>query len=102
MFDGFNKDGAGINFNHDHDVVVSCLGAVGKFTGLVSEDGVTGVVHLGEDVALLAAVKLWRSEVLQRDSFGLGGAHVLPGLVEMTLRCFNGFGVILIDVAWRE
>ena len=82
--------------------MIAGLGSVGKFSGLVSEDGVAGVVHLGEDVTLLAALELRRPENLQRDGFGLGGSHILLGLVEVTLRRFNGFGVILMHVAQSE
>ena len=82
--------------------MITCLGAVGEFSGLVSEDGVAGVVHLGEDVALLAALELRRLEILQRDGFGLGGMHILLGLVEVTLWRFDGFGAILMHVALSE
>ena len=101
IFDGFNKDGTGINLDHDHDVVIACLGAVGKFSSLVSEDGVAGVVHLGEDVPLLAALELRGPEILQGDGFWLGG-KILLGLVEVTLWRFDGFGVILMHVAQSE
>jgi len=55
IFDGFNEDGTGVNLDHNHDVMITGLGAVGKFSGLVGEDGVAGVIHFGEDVVLLVA-----------------------------------------------
>jgi hypothetical protein len=47
-------------------------------------------------------LELRQTEILQWDGFGFGGAHILPGLVEVTLRSFDGFGVILMHVARSE
>ena len=102
MFDGFNKDGTGVNLDHNHDVVITGLGVVGKFSGLVGKDGVVCVIHFGEDVALLVALELWRLKLIQWDGFGLGGAYILSGLVEVTLWSFNCFGIKHLHIMRSE
>ena len=98
IFDGFHKDGAGINFDHDHDVVISCLVSVGKFSGLVSEDGVTDFVGLRVDIMDFASSELVGVHFLKWRYFGFGGADVLAGLIEMSLGRLCRVGVILLDV----
>ena len=75
IFDGFNEDGTGINLDHDHDVVITCLRAVWKFPGLVSEDGVAGVDTL---VKMSRCLRPWSC----RDRKSSNGAAL--GLVECT------------------
>ena len=65
IFDGFNKDGTGVDLNHNHDVVITGLGAVGKFSRLVGEDGngstveevLIGFTKMHVQAALMAAHK---------------------------------------------
>ena len=102
IFDGFIKDGTRVNFDHYHDAVITGLGAARAFSGLVSEDGVAGVVHFGEDVALLVALELQRPEILQWGGFVFGEAYILPGLVEVTLWHFNFFGIKLLHITRSE
>ena len=58
VLDWFNEDSAAVNFDHDHYVLVSSLGPGGEFACLVGKDGLSGVVHLGVDVAYFAAPEL--------------------------------------------
>ena len=75
---------------------------MGKFSSLVGEDGVMGVVHFGEDVPLLVALELQRPKIFQRDGFGFGRVYILPGLVEVTLRSFNCFRIKLLHITRSE
>ena len=60
VLDGFNEYGAAVNFDHDHDALMACLGASGELACLVGEDGVSGVINFGVDVALFFATELFR------------------------------------------
>jgi hypothetical protein len=66
VLEGFNKYGAAVSFDHDHDVLMAGLGASGEFPCLVGEDVVSGVVHFGVDVVLLSAMESGRVEFLER------------------------------------
>jgi hypothetical protein len=50
---------------------------------LVREDGVTDVVDLGVDILHLATLELVHVNNFERCGFGIGGADILAGLVEM-------------------
>jgi len=98
ILDGLNKDGATVNFNHNHDVFVACLGALGKFACLVSKNGVTHVVYLGVDILHFAPPELIGVHIFKGSPVGFGGVDVLASLVEVSLGCLNRVWIVLLDV----
>ena len=58
ILDGLNKDGAAVDFHHNHDVFVAHLGALGKFACLVGKDGVAHVVYCCVDILDFASPEL--------------------------------------------
>ena len=58
VLDGFNKYCTAVDFDHDHDVLMASLGMGGEFACLVGKDDLSGVIHLGVDVAFFAAPEL--------------------------------------------
>ena len=102
VFDGFNKEGTGVNFQEDHDVEVAGLGTLGEFSDLVGENGVTDIVDFGEDITSFTASEMGRVEIFEGNRLWLGGLDVLACLVEMAFGCFCGVGVVLLDVLGGE
>ena len=73
-----------------------------ELAGLVREDGGSGIVNSGENVTNFVPFELLRVEVFKKDGFGFSGTDILASLVQMALRSFYSFGIVLLDVASGE
>ena len=75
---------------------------MGKFSGLVGEDSLAGVVYLGVHVTKFSAFELGGLEVFKRNGLWFSGADVFSALVEMAFGSFHCFGEVFLDVANGE
>jgi hypothetical protein len=98
ILDGLNKDGATVNFHHNHDVFVACSGALGKFACLVGKNGVAHMVYLCVDILDFVSPELGGVHLFKGRRFGFGGAYVLASLAEVSFGCLDKVGVVLLHV----
>ena len=101
-FKRFEKNGVAINFDHDHDILITTLQLCGKLSGLVHEDSFANVVDGSEDILYLLATKRGNVGLLKRNGFAFCGAYIFSCLVHVALCSDVGLRIIFEDILLCE